>query len=264
MTTGIAAVILTAVFWRQMKRIKFSTVKSAFILSLLLTAMLLSEKKGLEMLPSSNASFLSSLTILAVPLLMLIFKVKPTKNNIAGAGFIVLGLCLTNRFSLSAFLSPGTLFMLLTCLCSAVYIIAADRFTKKENPLLVCVAQMIFTAMSGFLLWLFENPATFWSVHYTNELLSSIFILAFFTKAYAYIALMFSQKYADPMSVTVIASTEPVVTLMLAVLIPAAYGSGEKLGYFSLAGATVIAGGAMIAGSSFISKRSKGGAANGN
>ena len=257
MTTGIAAVILTVVFWRQMKQIKLGTAKSSFVLSFLLTALLLAEKKGLELLPSSNASFLSSMTILAVPLLMLIFRVKPTKNNIAGAGIIVLGLCLTNRFSLSAFLSSGTFYMLLACLCSAVYIIAADRFTKQQNPLLIGVMQMVFTALSGFVLWLFENPATFWSVNYTKELLSSVFILAFFTKAYAYIALMFSQKYADPISVTVIASTEPVVTLMLAVLIPAAYGANETLSFYSLCGAVIIAIGAVIAGSNFIKPKKK-------
>jgi len=257
MTTGIAAAILAAVFWKRFKDVRRSTVKRAFILSLFLTAMLLVEKRGLELLPSSNASFLMSLTILAVPLIMLLFRKKPTINNMAGAGIIVLGLCLTNRFSLSAFMSLGTLFALLACLCSALYIIAADRFTKQEDPLLIGIVQMIFTALSGFILWTVETPTTFLSVNYTNELLSSIFILAFFTKAYAYIMLMFSQKYSDPISVTIIASTEPVVTLFLAVLIPAAYGSGENLSYFALGGAVMIAAGAVVAGSSFIKRRKK-------
>jgi len=90
------------------------------------------------------------------------------------------------------------------------------------------------------------------SVNYTKELLSSIFILAFFTKAYAYIILMFSQKYSNPISVTIISSTEPVVTLMLAILIPAAFGAKESLNIFSLLGALAIALGAVVAGSSFI------------
>jgi len=146
---------------------------------------------------------------------------------------------------------------MLGCLCSAVYIISADRFTKSENPLLIGVVQMVFTAIFGFALWLFEEPTTFLSVNYTKELLSSIFILAFFTKAYAYILLMFSQKYADPMRVTIIAATEPVVTLMLAVLLPSAYGASEKFNIFSLFGAVVIAIGAVVAGSDFMKSRKK-------
>jgi drug/metabolite transporter (DMT)-like permease len=91
-------------------------------------------------------------------------------------------------------------------------------------------------------LWCVEEPATFASVNYTNELLSSIFILAFFTKAYAYAALMFGQKYTDSMSVAIIASTEPVVTLLIAVLIPAAFGTGEKFSGASFKVMTLIEG----------------------
>ena len=252
LTTRIAAVILIGVFFKQLKRIKRSTLKSSFAMSVLLTINLLLEKRGIELLPSSNASFLSTLTILVVPALMLLLKRKPNKNNVLGAGVIVLGLCLTNRFDLSAFMNPGTLFMLLGCLSCGVYIIAVDRFTKQEDPLLIGIMQMVFTTVIGFILWTIEEPTTFFSVNYTNELLSSIFILAFFAKAYAYIILMFSQKYADPIRVTIIASTEPIVTLMLAVLIPAHYGATEQLNIFSLFGALIIAGGAVIAGTNFL------------
>ena len=252
MTTGIAALLLTVIFWKRMKKITRSTVKSGFVLSLLLTFNLLMEKNGLSLLPTSNASFLSALTILIVPLILLTFRRKPGINSITGAGIILLGLCLTSRFSLAAFISMGSLYMLLACLASAGYIIAADKFTKQEDPLLIGIVQMICTAVSGFVLWTIEEPTTFFSVNYTNSLLSSIFILAFFAKAYAYIVLMFSQKYADPMSVTIIASTEPVVTLLLALMIPAAYGSPETFSMFSLAGAVIIALGAVVAGSNFI------------
>jgi len=189
LTTGIAAVILVVVFWKKLKEVKFSTVKRSLILSLLLTVTLLAEKQGVALLPASNASFLAALTILAVPLLLLLFRKKPTRSNMFGALIIVLGLCLTNRFSLSAFLNAGTLYMLLCCLACALYTILADRFTKREDPLLIGVLQILFTALSGFVLWTIETPATFFTVDYTRELLSSVFILAFFTKAYAYIRL---------------------------------------------------------------------------
>jgi drug/metabolite transporter (DMT)-like permease len=257
LTTGIAAVILIAVFWRQLLKVKFSTIKKGFLLSLLLTANLLMEKEGLKYIPASNASFLAALTILIVPVLLLMFRVKPSKNNMAGAIVIVLGLCLANGFSFYGFANRGTSFMLLACLCSAVYIILACRFAKQENPLLIGIVKMFFTAISGYLLWLFENPATFFSIVYTNELLSSIFILAFFTKAYAYIIPMFSQKYASPINVTIIASTEPIVTLLLAVLLPVAFGGTETLSVFSMTGAMIIAFGAVIAGTDFLQSRVK-------
>jgi drug/metabolite transporter (DMT)-like permease len=253
-TTGIAAVILTIVFWRRLREVKLSTVKHSLILSALLTLSLLVEKQGIRLLPASNASFLAALTILVVPFILLLLRKKPTRNNMAGAVIIVLGLCLTSGFSLPAFMNFGSLFMFFGCVASAFYIIAADRFTKRESPLLIGVVQMMITALIGFALWTIEEPTTFFSIDYTRELLSSIFMLAFFAKAYAYIVLMFSQKYADPMRVTIISSTEPVVTLTLAVLIPATYGAGESFSIFSLTGAVIIACGAVVAGSNFLKK----------
>ncbi|MDR1320727.1 MAG: DMT family transporter [Gracilibacteraceae bacterium] len=255
LTTGIAAALLSILFFKQLRHVKKSTILSSLVLSLLLTAILLFEREGLKSLPASNASFIASLTIVTVPLLMFLLKSGLTLNNAVGAVVIVLGLCLTSGFALSAFFSEGTVFMLLVCLATAVYTIAVDRFTKKEDPLLLSVIQMIFTAFSGFVLWFAEEPTTFASVNYTNELLSSIFILAFFAKAYAYVALMFGQKYTDSMSVAIIASTEPVITLLLAVFIPAAFGTGERFNAVSLSGAIVIAMGSVIAGSNFMTRK---------
>lgn len=46
-----------------------------------------------------------------------------------------------------------------------------------------------------------------------------------------HIALMFFQKHTDAISVTVIASTEPVVTLLLSVLLPVSYGGMAGLNF---------------------------------
>lgn len=70
----------------------------------------------------------------------------------------------------------------------------------------------------------------------------------FFAKAYAYIVLMFSQKYTDAVSVTVIAATEPVITLGLSVFLPASYGGGQGISSSSVVGAIVIAVGLVTAG----------------
>jgi drug/metabolite transporter (DMT)-like permease len=114
---------------------------------------------------------------------------------------------------------------------------------------------MVFTSLIGLVGWTFEDPATFFAINYTNKLLSSIFILAFFTKAYAYVILMISQKYADPIRVTIIASTEPVITLILAVIIPIHFGVvRENLDLISLFGVMIIAGGAIVAGTGFMGK----------
>lgn len=255
MTAGIAAVLMMLLFWRKLLLLNRKVCIQAFYMAGLLTLNLLTEKWGIEFLPASNASFLSSLSIIMVPLLLLIFKVKPTPNHIVGSIIIVLGLCVTTSFKVQGFCNTGTVYMLASCLCSAVYTILADYYTKEDDPLLLSILQMVFTTVFGWILWFLEEPATFGSVHYTRNLLSSIFVLAFFAKAYAYIALMFAQKYTNAFQVTVIASTEPILTLMLAVLLPAAYGGQESLHIASVCGVIMIAIGAFVAGLKFLSKK---------
>lgn len=256
LTTGIAAVLMAMIFFRQLRMLKRSTWKKGFVLSLILSVNLLAEKKGVSMLDSANASFLAALSIIFVPLLLLIlFHKKPAKNHVLGAAIILCGLFVSTGFAINGFFSAGTFYMLAGTLCSAIYTIAVDRYAKEENPLLICIVQMFFTALTGFLLWYMENPQMFRSVIFTKELLSNIVILAFFAKAYAYIVLMFSQKYTDAVSVTVIASTEPVVTLFLSVLLPVAYGGEQSIGFYTVAGAVLIAFGAIIAGLHFLDRR---------
>lgn len=255
MTTGIAALIMAVIFWKQLKKSRKSTWLKGFFLSLLLSVNLLAEKKGISLLTPSNASFLEALTVIIVPVLLLVSGQMLSRNHLAGAAVILIGLAVSSRFAVSNFYSRGSIYMLAACFCSAVYTIMVDRFAKEEDPLVICIIQMFFTALLGFVLWYMENPLTFASITYTGELLSSIFILAFFAKAYAYTALMYSQKYTDAVSVTVISSTEPVVTLSLSLLLPAAYGGRQIPKLPAIMGAVLIAAGAIIAGLHFLEKK---------
>lgn len=107
------------------------------------------------------------------------------------------------------------------------------------------------SSMASFLLWYLEEPTVIFGLSYEPQIISSLLILTLFSKIYAYIMLMYAQKYANPMDVTVIASTEPVVTLILAVLLPTAYGAGEALTFGAFSGSMLIALGAVVAGITF-------------
>lgn len=253
MTCGIAAALLTVVFIKEMKTIKLVTVWKSAILAALLLLNLIFDKMGIDRLASSTASILASSSILIVPVVLIIMKKVPTKNNLFGAVVIMAGIIITSGFKTENIFNSGALFMLLSAAATSVYTIAADKIAKEESPLLLSVLQMWAAAILGFVIWSIEEPSTFASVEYTNEMLSSIFMLAFFGKAYAYVALMFSQKYSDPISVTIIASTEPIVTLVLAVLIPTAFE--EHFTSSAVFGAAVIMAGAIISGTDFLSRK---------
>lgn len=255
MTCGIAAVLLTVVFFKKFKGTKPAVIGKASILSVFLLLNLLFDKLGIDRLASSTASVLASTSILIVPVVMILMRKMPTKNNLLGAVVIMAGIIITSGFQAENVFSAGALFMLLSAVVMSGYTIAADKVTKEEDPLLLSVLQMWITAILGFVMWVIEEPRTFASLEYTNAMLSSIFVLAFFGKAYAYVALMYSQKYSDPISVTIIASTEPIVTLVLAVLIPTAFE--EHFTAAAVFGAAVIMVGAIVSGTNFLSRKGR-------
>lgn len=253
MACGIAAVLLTLVFFKKFKGIRLATIGKASILSVLLLLNLITDKMGIDRLASSTASVLASTSILIVPVVMIMMRKMPTKNNLLGAVIIMAGIIITSGFRTENVFSMGAMFMLLSAVLMSIYTIAADKITKEEDPLLLSVLQMWITAILGFVIWFIEEPRTFASLEYTNAMLSSIFILAFFGKAYAYVALMYSQKYSDPISVTIVSSTEPIVTLVLAVLIPSAFE--EHFTTAAVFGAAVIMIGAIVSGTNFLSRK---------
>ncbi len=257
LTAGLAGIILLAVFHRSLKRLDKKTIFRGIILAALIAGNMLLEKMGLMHISSSTASFLASLNIMIVPLILLLLRKFPTKNNVFGIIIILGGLAVSNGISFAGSSLTGMLYMLGACILMSLYTVIAAEFTKKSDPLLLSVLQICFSAIIGFILWFIEDPLTFANITWSKRMLSSIFILAFFSKAYAYIMLMYAEKYADAISVTVIASTEPIVTLTLALLIPNMQGETENFSARALAGAVVIAVGAIVAGSDFLSSRKK-------
>lgn len=253
LTTGIASIIMLVIFHKSLLKLNPKTLLRGTILAALIAVAMIFEKKGLEYIPSSTASFLFSLNIIIVPIILLLFRKFPSRNNVAGIIVILCGLFISNAGSFGSTSLTGVLYELAACFLMALYTISAAEFTKKSDPLLLSVLQMTFSAIIGFVLWLIEDPATFAHITWSKQMLSSIFILAFFAKAYAYIMLMYAQKYADAIGVTVISATEPVVTLVLAILIPNMQGETESFSVKALVGALVIAAGAIIAGSNFLS-----------
>lgn len=254
MTSGIASIILVIIFFKKLREYNKQILLHAFILAVILCGNSIFEKLGLSTISASSASFVASLNVVFVLFMMFTFKKPVSLNNIAGIVLILLGITINSGIKFEKSLNAGFYIMLLATFCMSVYTVTADNFAKRDDPLLLGMGQMFFTFGIAFALWFIEEPKTFFSVIYTNTLLANIFLLAFFSKAYAYIMLIYSQKYASPISVTIIAATEPVVTMVLSLLIPNAFGSTEVLSTAKVAGGIFILCGSIFAETDFLSK----------
>lgn len=255
LTSGTACLILGAVFHRLFRLMNRRTLAYGTILALLITGNMLFEKLGLDRIPASAASAFASSNIIIVPLFLILAKKYPSRNHIAGILIIIIGIAVNSTFSIKGSSLTGVLYMLGSCVMMSLYTIVAAEYTKKENPMLLTVLQLGITSVIGFVLWFATEPDPLGGIVWSRDVISYILILAFFSKAYAYSMLMYAEKYADAITVTVVAATEPVVTLLMAVLLPNTAGTKELFSVRSLAGALIIAVGAVVAGTDFLSKK---------
>lgn len=254
LTTGLASLILGILFFKKLRQFNRSVLLHAFALAVILIINAFLERLGLVTLEASTASFVASLNILFVPLLLLLAKKPIGLNSVGGILLILPGVAITSGIQLGNRFQTGVLYMILATISMSLYIIMAGHFATLDDTLLLGIGQMFFSFLLAFICWSAEEPRTFFSLHYTNSLLANIFLLAFFSKAYAYIMLIYSQKYASPVSVTVIASTEPVVTMVLAILLPGSFSTGEVLSQAKLTGAGLIVAGSIVANLDFLNE----------
>ena len=264
LTSGVAALILSVGFHKLFRLMDRAALLRGGILGALITGNILFEKLGLDILPASTVSALAALNIVIVPLILIFRKQFPSINNLVGIAIILVGLFLSGKFSAEGGGLLGVVWTLVSCAMMSMYTVLAADYTRKSDPLLLTVLQLWVTAAVGMALWLFTDPGSFGRIIWSAETLSYIMIIAFFSKAYAYVMLMYTEKYADAISVTVIAATEPIVTLGIAVLIPSTLSSAEIFTFRSLLGALIIAAGAVVAGTNFLSRRKGKGEAQGD
>ena len=264
LTSGVAGIILTFVMRRKLRLLNRVSLRQGLILGALITASNMLEKMGLDRIPASSASVYASMSIIIVPLILILKKQHPSRNNRAGIVIIVIGILTSNFENMGGAGTLGALYILGSTTAMSVYTVLATEYTKETDPSLLTVLQMLVTAAFGLTLWMATDAGSLFTIEWSEMTLSFIFLIAFFSKCYAYMMLMYADKYADAVSVTIVASTEPVVTLLAAVLLPEALGGVEQFSTKAIAGAVIISLGAIVAGTNFLSKKSSAGSADGD
>ena len=258
LTSGVAGIVLAVLFHRLLKKLDKKTLISGSVLALLIAGNILFEKLALDNRPASAVSALASMNIIIVPLILICRRQFPSRNVVTGIAIILVGLGISGHLQVQGAGLKGILYVFLSCLMMSLYTVFASDYTQESDPLVLTVLQLCVTALIGLVLWLITDPGSFTTINWSLETISYIVIIAFFSKAYAYAMLMFSEKYCSPVTVTIIAATDPIVTLALAILIPSTQGSTELFSAKSLMGACIIALGAIVAGTNFLSRKKAG------
>jgi len=187
---------------------------------------------GLMNTTATKSAFITSVSVLIVPLLLFAMNIQKVKLRIWLA--VVLA-----TFGLYLLILPGggiNIGDVITFGCAisfALHIIAQDNYLKKEIRLLpfFCIQLAFVTLISFIHAQVFEPEAIIWS----TRLINAIIITSIFATLIAFLIMIWAQKILNPSETAIIFAMEPVAAALFAMVF-----AGEILGLLGWIGGGLV------------------------
>lgn len=226
----IALITLSPVLIYSLKKDKKNNIEykkkdmilSGVICGTFLTLASLLQQLGIERVSAGKTGFLTSVYILIVPFLALLFKKKSTWNVYAAILIGFLGLFIMSmdfeNFTFSFGLGEGLI--LLGSFFFALQIISIDYYSSKTNLILLSCIQLLVQGLISFIvrLALGFDFNTFINMFDTKSVISILFI-GIFSSGVAYTLQLIGQRDVNPTVASLIMSLESVFGALCSVII---------------------------------------------
>ncbi len=193
------------------------TLRRGLLLSLALVGGFVFQTVGLRGTTPSRSAFVTSLSVLLVPLLgMLIFGRRPAPRTIAGFAVATGGLGFLTLSSLELKLSRGDALTLVCAVFFAMHILLLGRYLPTSDFRQLVIIQLAGSALTGTILTpLLETPFVVWDSLFALYL----FITGVLATAVAFYVQNKAQQYTTPNRTALIFSLEPFFAALFAYLL---------------------------------------------
>ena len=209
---GIAFICMILLFRKRFKELNTTIIKSGLLMGGLLFLIFTGMVCGVNQTTASAAGFLTSTTVIIVPILECITKRKlPDRTIIINVCLVTIGLYfITVQGNVAV--NAGSVYCLFGAFSYAVYIIVLDKISKKSDTLLISIIQLGVASILGMtFMLLLEKP----SLPATPGQWAAIICLGLVCSAYGFIVQPIAQKYTSPERIGLIFSLEPVFSAIL-------------------------------------------------
>ncbi len=235
----MAFLLLAAISWRQLTQAPLSTLYAGSFLGVLLTIGYVFQTVGLKYTTSSNAGFITGLSVVLVPILYsAINQIKPSFNTILTVMLAFSGLFLLSFKDWHTSLSYGDMLVLVSAIGFAFHIIFVDRLSYRHNAIAITSVQVLFVGLFCMLVGLVAEP---WPLRFSSSLIAALLVTSIFATALAFLLQNSMQKYSTPTRFAVILTTEPVFAALAG-----HFWAHEAFSQRALAGAVLILAAMLI------------------
>ena len=229
---GIAFFAMSLIFLPRYRQLSAATLAKGVFTGIILFLIFYGMVNGVNHTTASTAGFLTSTTVVMVPVLECLLKrTLPSKTIVISILLSVAGLFMLTAKDGIVF-DIGAAYCLTGAFFYAVYIIVFARLAKGNDTLLISIIQLGVASLTGAVfMFLSETP----SLPATPTQWSAILGLGLICSAYGFVVQPIAQRYTTPEKIGLIFSLEPVFSALLSWLF-----LHEILGFKGYTGAILI------------------------
>ena len=145
----LAAIVLSVLFYNHLKRINWQTVKYGILVGIPLFLAILLQTVGLQYTSSANASFISGMDVLLIPVLKLfIFKKSVKPKTWVACSVALVGLYIIAMSSENGGFNTGDLYVLGGALAFGFYVLLVGKYTAKAETISMVIVQLYTCAVA--------------------------------------------------------------------------------------------------------------------
>lgn len=240
---AIAFMVMMSIFYKKVIQTDAKTLKYSAIVGAVLCSIFIALLYGMKNTTASSAGFLTSTTVILVPILQTFITRKlPSKKIFRGVLVVTSGLALLTIRDDFTF-AFSSLFCIIAAFLYAVHIIITNYFAREVNTLQLGIYQLGFAALYATIgTFIFETPVLPEGVIQWSAILG----LALISSAYGFVMQPIAQKYTTPESTGFLFSLEPIFSAIFAFIF-----LHENMGLQGYVGALLILAGVFIANARF-------------
>tara|TARA_B100001250_G_C19778110_1_gene780547 strand:- start:854 stop:1750 length:897 start_codon:yes stop_codon:yes gene_type:complete len=171
------------------------------------------QKTGLLSTSSGSAAFMTSISVIIVPIILWIFSI----NKIGWNVWIAIAIAFPGLWLVSGDFNIGDLLAFFCAVSFAVHIIFQSIYNKKRVRVIhfFFVQALACVLISFIIAWIESDLISIPAVtSFSYPLVRSLFITSVLASFIAFIIMIWAQKILDPVQTVMIFSLEPVFTFM--------------------------------------------------
>lgn len=226
---SVAGIALSLIFIKKLIHMTKAELVHGLLIGVTLFLAYLFQTIGCNYTTAGKNAFLTTVYVILVPFINWgLVKTKPDGYTIVAAVFSLVGIGLLSlRGDLT--MNIGDVLTLVCGLCYALQIIAIARYSQGDDPITLCIVQVLFTAACSWATApLFDGAFPAAGVQ-NPEIIGGMLYLGLGSTALAFILQNVCQKYTPPSTAALLMSFESVFGALSGVLFLAEVMDGRSL-----------------------------------